>query len=135
MRSPLLMELSASIVLSLGVFGLKLVEIVVETIEAFRPEPAVMLDPVRRFLETLGFEPAGPALRVAAAGNEPGALQHLQMFRDRRLAEMEGLHQLFHRSLARSETGEDRPPRRVGEGAEGLVEMHTHRSPISYITE
>ena len=54
-----------------------------ELVEPLGPDLAVALDPVDRAVEGLGLEPARPVLGVAAPGDEPGALEHLQVLRDR----------------------------------------------------
>src|SRR5258706_6355727 len=69
MRFPLLLDLA---------------QIVVEAIEAGVPELAVQPEPVDRALERPGFQAARPPLRGAAARDQAGALQHLQVLGDRR---------------------------------------------------
>lgn len=59
----------------------------------------------------------------AAAGEEPGALEHAQVFRDRRQGHMERLRELADGGLGRrGELREDRAPCRVRERLEGRVE-------------
>src|SRR5579859_2186354 len=58
---------------------LKFAKIVIKAVKAFVPESAVMLDPVGHALERLGPQAAGPPLGVAAPGNQPGTLEHLQV--------------------------------------------------------
>ena len=69
-----------------------------------------------------GLEPARPALRVAPARDEPGALEHLEVHRDRGLAHRERLGELVTDGLARGQPRQDRAPGRIGEGGEGGVE-------------
>src|SRR4051812_25219324 len=73
---------------------LQLAKVFVEPIEALFPELAIVADPVRHFLERAGVETAGAPLRVASAGDQPGALEHFQVLRDRRQAHVERLGQL-----------------------------------------
>ena len=82
-----------------------------------------MREPVVDILEGLGSDPAGPPLRLAAARDEPGTLQHLQMLGDRGKAHRERLGQLRHRRLARGESGQDRPPRGIGQRRERRVQV------------
>src|SRR5207249_10539706 len=53
------------------------------------PQTAIAFQPLGSFSEPLGLEAARPPLRVAAARNQAGALQHLQVLGDRRLAHRE----------------------------------------------
>src|SRR5262249_9476304 len=78
-------------------------EQLVERVETCFPEGAIALDPFRRLLERLGREAAAPPLRLALAGNEPRALEHLQMARDGRQRDLERLRPLVHRRLARGQ--------------------------------
>jgi len=59
--------------------GLQLVEQGIEALEAALQRPAVALQPFGGFRERLGLDPAGPPLRVAAARNQAGALQDLEV--------------------------------------------------------
>src|SRR6266704_2818981 len=99
-------------------------QIGVETIEALVPEAAIVLEPLGDVLERGAFETAGPPLRRAAARDQPGALQHLEMLGDGGTAHRERLGELADRALALGQPGEDGAPRRVGEcrerGAEAI---------------
>src|SRR5438128_3403304 len=95
---------------------LQLAEIIVQAIEALLPEVAVVLQPVGGVLERPRLEPAGPPLGLAAARDQAGSLQHLEMLGHGRKAHLEGLGQLRDRSLARGEAGEDRAPCGIREG-------------------
>src|SRR5690348_10344044 len=101
---------------------LQLAQIVVEAVEALLPEAAIMLDPARHVLERSGLEPAWPPLRLAAARDEAGALQHLEVLGDGGHAHLERLGQLGDRGLAQGEPRQDGAPRRVGERREGAAE-------------
>src|SRR5688572_25791518 len=87
---------------------LKFLEVVVEAVEALFPEAAVMLDPTRGVLQRRGLEPAWPPLRLAAALNEPGALEHLEVAGDGGEADLKGRRQLVHRRLPARQPTEDR---------------------------
>jgi hypothetical protein len=81
-----------------------------------------MLDPLGSFLQRTRFQPAGAPLRRAAAPDQTGALQHLQVLGDGRQAHVEGFRQFTDRGLARGEPGEDRASGRIGERGKGGVE-------------
>src|SRR2546422_5470345 len=72
-------------------FGLELIEQRVEALVVPLPQPAVALQPLGGFPQALGLEAAGPPLRVAAARNQAGPLQDLQVLRDGGLAHRERL--------------------------------------------
>src|SRR5205085_11067774 len=83
---------------------LQLLQVFVESIETFLPELAVVIHPAGHFFQRPGVELAGTPLRVAAARDEPGPLQHLEMLRHRGEAHVERLGQLGHRRLAFHQT-------------------------------
>src|SRR5436305_1344827 len=60
-------------------FLFQLAQVFVQAVETLFPEFAVVLDPVGDLFERRRLEVAGTPLRVAAAGDEAGALEHLQM--------------------------------------------------------
>src|SRR5215216_2540208 len=93
--------LSSPIVLVL--FFLKLLEVIVEALEALFPELAVDLDPVADLLRRREFELAGPVLFLPRARDEAGALQDLEVFRDGGEREVERLGQFIDRGLAHGE--------------------------------
>src|SRR3954454_13501496 len=97
-------------------------EIIVEAIETLVPELAIAIEPVVHLLEGAGLDPARPPLRLAAARDKTGALQHLEMLGDGGKAHGERLGELRHRRFARHEPRENGPPRRIGEGREGGAE-------------
>ena len=68
------------------------------------------------FGEPLGLEPAGPPLRDAIPGDQPGPLEHLEMFGDRRLRrQAERRDELVHGGVARAR----RARIRAGSGGQG----------------
>src|SRR5205085_661547 len=81
--------------------GLDLGEEVFEPVEIGLPKTAIALDPFIRGIERLDLDPAGAALTVAAARDEACALQHLEMFGDRRLAHRKGPGQFHDRGFTR----------------------------------
>src|SRR3954447_1931579 len=104
-------------------FLFQLAQVFVQAVETLFPEFSVVLDPVGDLFERRRLEVAGAPLRVAAAGDEAGALEHLQMLGDGGKTHVERLGELRHRRLAGRETGQDGPPGRVGEGREGVAEL------------
>src|SRR5215831_14734908 len=104
------------------VLALQLLEVAVQPAEALLPMLPVELDPVGHALQRVRLQPAGAPLRLAAALDQPGALEHLQVLGHGGEAHIEGLGDLEHRGLARGEAREDRAPGRVGEGGEGGAE-------------
>src|ERR1051326_3429725 len=104
-------------------FLFQLAEVVVEAVERLLPKLFVMLDPVGGLFERRRREVAAAPLRVAAAGDEAGALEHLQMLRDRWEAHVERRGDLRDRRLAGREVRQDRPPGRIGERRERIAEL------------
>src|ERR1700689_2276046 len=102
---------------------LQLAQIILEAIEGLLPETAIVFEPIRRVLERSRGEPAWTPLRLAAALDQPGALQHFEVLRDGGHAHLERLGQLGHRRLARTEAGEDRAAGGIGQRRESRVEL------------
>src|SRR5262245_46835583 len=73
--------------------ALKILQIVVEAVETFVPEAAVVLDPVGGGLEGAGLEPARPPLGLAAASDQAGAFEHFEVFGNAGQADGEWLRQ------------------------------------------
>jgi hypothetical protein len=69
---------------------LQLLQQGIEALEVFLPEGAIPFEPVDGLAERPGIDPARPSLRVAAARDEAGALQHLQVLGDRRPTDRNG---------------------------------------------
>src|SRR5271170_7017855 len=82
---------------------LKLVQIFPEPVEAFLPVLAVLLDPVRHFLQRLRRDSARSPLRFASARDQPGALQHLEVFGYGGQRHLERFGEFGDRSFSRSE--------------------------------
>src|SRR5437667_12089526 len=59
--------------------GLQLLEQGVEALVVPFPQPAVAFQPFRGVPQPLGLEAAGSSLRVAAARDQAGPLEHLEM--------------------------------------------------------
>src|SRR6266566_212935 len=69
--------------------ALQLLQHRIEACEVRLPDAAVALDPIGRLGERPRLEFAGPALRLAAAGDQAGSLEDLEMLRDRGLRHSE----------------------------------------------
>src|SRR5204862_3598147 len=83
-------------------------------------------------VQRLEPESGGAGLREARAGDQSGALQDLQMPRDGRRADREGLRELGDGRLSLGEPVEDGAPRRVRQRREGEAELVVrHRSLIT----
>src|SRR5438128_1291895 len=79
--------------LTLLLLGLQYLQIILQPIEAFLPQPAVALEPVVDVLEGVRLDAAGPPLRLAASRDEAGTLQHLEVLGTGWEAHLEGLGQ------------------------------------------
>jgi hypothetical protein len=99
-------------------FRLHLTEITLQPVETLIPEGAIALEPIAGILEAAWSDAARAPLRLAAALDEPGALENLEVLGDGRPAHLEGLGKLADRGLAERKASEDRAPRRVGKGCE-----------------
>src|SRR5438105_12637280 len=105
---------------------LKFPQVIVQAIEAFVPESAVAVDPVGDVLERPGFEPARPPLRLAAARDQPGAFQYLEVLGDRRQAHRERRGKLRDRSLAQRQARKYGAPGGIGERRKCAAEAIGH---------
>src|SRR3954464_3537366 len=76
-------------------------EVVVELVEALRPQAPVRLDPVHGGMEALPLQMAGAELRLPTPGDQSRAFEHLQVLGDARQAEVERLRPLGDRRAAR----------------------------------
>src|SRR5579864_3202200 len=80
---------------------LQLAQILFQAVEAFVPEAAIVVEPIRGVLERTRGEPAWTPLSLAAARDQPSALEHLEMLGDGGQAHLEGLGELGDRGLTR----------------------------------
>src|SRR2546421_106560 len=86
---------------------LQLAEVLVQAIEAFFPKLPVVLQPIGSILQRTRCEPAGPPLRLAAAFDQTGALQHLEVLGYRGKAHRERLGEFSDGNLTRNEARQD----------------------------
>ena len=86
----------------------------------------VALDPARHQLQHLGFQVHRPPLGVAAAADQPGVLQHLQVLGDRLHAHLVGLRELADRGVPDRQPGHDVAPGRVRQGGEEPGQLVCH---------
>src|SRR6266540_341867 len=121
--------------------SLELVQVLVKPVVGLFPEPPVPLGPLGNLLERSRLQAGRPPLPLPAPRDEPGALQHLEVLRDRRQAHLERLRQLGDGSLPRRQSGEDRPARGIRERPEGAVQpfgglqhspLHVHNQKVKY---
>src|SRR6202161_3267500 len=89
-----------AVLLSPLLFGLQRLQIDVEAIQALVEKAAVKAEPLVDILQRPRLDPARPPLCRAAARDQTGALQHLEMLGHRRQAHGEGVRQLRHRGFA-----------------------------------
>src|SRR3970282_2890796 len=118
---PILLRLEPVVALFLLPL-LNLSQVFVQAIETLRPDAAISFQPLIGILERVRLEPAGAPLRLAAARNEAGALQHLEVLGDRRQAHLERLRQLGDGRLTRGQASENRAPGRIGEGGKSCAQ-------------
>src|SRR2546429_1718585 len=74
-------------------------EVVLQTVDALTPEPAVLLHPVGDVPQWRRIETARPPLRTATARDQAGALQHLEVLGHRRRGPLERRGEVPYRSL------------------------------------
>src|SRR5260370_16042559 len=96
--------------------GLQFFQIIVEAIEVLVPEAAEISEPAIDRPKRDRRDPARTPLRLAAARDQAGMFQHLEMFRDRRKAHIERLGKLRHRGFPERPPPQDGPPGRIGQG-------------------
>src|ERR1700704_271094 len=82
-------------------------QIVIQPIEALRPEPLVVSQPIGDVLERPGSDPAGPPLCLAPACNQTGMFQHLEVPGDGGQAHRKGSSELRHSGLPGGQARED----------------------------
>jgi hypothetical protein len=97
-------------------------QIILQAIEPLFPQPAIFAQPVVDILERDRLDLARPHLRIAAARDQTGMLQHLEMLGDGRQAHRERFGQFRYRGLSEREAGEYGAPRRIGESGKGGAE-------------
>src|SRR5215467_3944441 len=101
---------------------LKLSEVVVHQVEAGLPDGPVPFGPSRDLRKWCCVQGTRSVLGSLTPHHQPGLFQHLDVLRDGRKRHLERLGELVHRRCACCETGEDRSPRRIGQGRESLAE-------------
>ncbi len=93
-----------------------------EAVEAIRPFGMGEAEPGVHGKQALRLEPRRAALAVAAATDEAGTLQHLEVLGDGGLRERGGLGKLDDTSLAGGQALQDGPAGGIGEGGESAAE-------------
>src|SRR5262245_583076 len=92
--------LTAMSLLLVLLFRVQFLKVMFEAIEPPFPDLAVALGPVSHFLQRARFQPARAPLRLAAARDESGPLEHAKVLRHGREAHVEWLGELADRVLA-----------------------------------
>lgn len=110
----LLLRASTLLILLLHLF-----QVSIQAGKFLLPEAAKGLHPVSDILERSRHQRTWTSLCNAPARGEACALQHIEMLRDRRLAQDEGLHELRHIRVPRRETSDDCASRWICERCEG----------------
>ena len=100
-------------------FGEQLVQLV----EPLVPERLVAGEPFGCVAKWLGLEVAQPGGRPAGPRDEAGALEHLEVPRDRRLRHRERGGEVPHGQVALGQASEDRPAGWIRERPEHLAEL------------
>jgi hypothetical protein len=99
-----------------------LIEIALERVEPFFPEPPVALEPVGCLLERPRRERALDDPAFLPAREEPGALENSQVLHETRERHRRTARELADRRASRCEALDDRAARRIGERREDGVE-------------
>src|SRR6478735_876600 len=95
----------------------------IEPVIALVPMFLIGPEPGGRLAQRVRFEMAEPCGCLAAAGNEPGLLQHFQMPGDRRLRHAERSRELRDIRVSPRQLREDRATGGIGESAEHGAEL------------
>src|SRR5690242_20288785 len=90
-------SIASAIVFACPSFRSELLHVLVHPFEAGLPHRSVPLGPRRDVLERRGVEDARPVLGALTAHDQAGALQHLEVLRDRGKRERERFGELVHR--------------------------------------
>jgi hypothetical protein len=94
-----------------------------KTVEAFRPEALVAIEPVHRLLHRPRGQPARHNAAGFCARDQACVRQHVEMLDDRGQRHHEWLGQLADRdAVSFAEPRQQRPPRRVRERGKGAVQ-------------
>src|SRR3954454_23246154 len=102
-------------------FFLQFFQVLVELLEALTPRFTRVLRPPRDLVERRRTELTRPALCIPTARDQPRALEHLQMPRDRWKADLERRGELEHRRLTPCQARDDGPPGGIGERGKDRV--------------
>lgn len=95
----------------------------IHLIERRFPVVLLSIDPGARFVELSWFEAAMEPLRAASPAYQSGPIEHFQMFRHRRQADIEWLRQFQNGRLAFCEPRKNRSPRRICQRRKDQIEL------------
>jgi hypothetical protein len=98
-------------------------DVALEARQPVAPEHIVFLGPLRNLAQRAGRElvdPLSPVRAPAPFAHESRIAQHAQVARHGGTRHLERRGKLHHRRIPGAELVEDRPPRRIGDGEEGI---------------
>lgn len=102
--------------------SLDIAEIIIQPVKPFFPEAPVMFEPICCILQRLCLEPARTPLSIAAAFNQAGVFQHIQMLGDGREAHVERPGKFGHRLVTGGKAGKNRTPGGIRQSRKNRVE-------------
>src|SRR3954451_14765420 len=105
---------------------LELLQVAVEPVDPALPHLTSSVHPHHCLFQGLDSQAAPSRLRRASARDQAGPLEHLEVTRDRRQADGEGLRELLDRRVALGEALEDRQAGRIAQGGEGFDQRHRY---------
>src|SRR3954471_9730061 len=86
----------------------------------------ISVDPTGDFLDGARLQSTRTCLRRPSPGDEAGCLQYLEVLGDRRLCQLERLHQFIDGRLTLRETRQNGAAGRIGESGKHRAEMILH---------
>src|SRR3989304_3795394 len=90
---------------------LQFAQVIVQAFETLLPVAAIVFDPLVGLFQRARLQAAGTPLRLAAAGDEPGALQYLEVLGDSGEGHLEGRGELGNGGFTAGKAGQDGPAR------------------------
>ena len=94
-----------------------------EGIELRFPETPVVIDPICRFAQWPRAQPANAPLRIDPPLNQPCALEHIQVARNRRQRDVERFGEIADGGVAAGKARQYRAARRIGKRSEDAIEL------------
>src|SRR6185437_4095630 len=103
--------------------ALQLFQVVLQPVEALFPEDAIVFQPIGGIFQRACFEPARSPLRLAAARDQAGMFEDLEVFRDGGEAHVERFGEFGDRGFTGGEPCQDGPAGGVCQGGERCAEV------------